>query len=111
MLVPLLTDTPLRRWKQEFVRKVASKSAQGGQEVIIYRMGDFVDLPEGPLIPNTNQIGKFSLTKVEHDGVEYRFSGVSVPKDLKCSSYSWDVICDASVMSVSEQHRLHQISA
>lgn len=36
----------------------------GEQGVIIYRMGDFVDVTYGPLIPCTSHIDKFALTKV-----------------------------------------------
>lgn len=40
------------------------ETENGEQGVIIYRMGDFVDITYGPLIPCTNHIDKFALTKV-----------------------------------------------
>lgn len=49
--------------------------------------------------------------QVECRDSEYRFIGVSVPKDLKCSSYSWDLICNASVMSNINQRELVETSS
>ncbi|VBB34127.1 unnamed protein product, partial [Acanthocheilonema viteae] len=90
-------------WKQKLVHEMKHETENGEQGVIIYRMGDFVDITYGPLIPYTSHIDKFALTKVEHKDSEYRFIGVSVPKELKCSSYSWDLICNASVMPPVKQ--------
>ncbi|CAG9531090.1 unnamed protein product [Cercopithifilaria johnstoni] len=93
-------------WKQKLVHEVKHETEDGKQGVIIYRMGDFVDLTYGPLIPHTSHIDKFALTKVEQEGSEYCFVGVSVPKELKCSSYSWDLICNASVMPPVKRRKL-----
>lgn len=46
------------------------------------------------------------IFQMEHENSEYRFIGVSVPKELKCSSYSWDLICNASVMPPVKQRKL-----
>ncbi|VDO35270.1 unnamed protein product [Onchocerca flexuosa] len=97
-------------WKQELVHEMKHEAENGEQGVIIYRMGDFVDITYGPLIPNTSHIDKFALTKVEHKNFEYRFIGVSVPKALKCSSYSWDLICNASVMPSVKERKLLEAS-
>ncbi|EFO16568.2 hypothetical protein LOAG_11937 [Loa loa] len=97
-------------WKQELVHKMKHETENGEQGVIIYRMGDFVDVTYGPLIPYTSHIDKFALTKVEYKNSEYHFIGVSVPKELKCSSYSWDLICNASIMSPVQQRKLLQAS-
>uniref|UniRef100_A0A915PK44 Uncharacterized protein n=1 Tax=Setaria digitata TaxID=48799 RepID=A0A915PK44_9BILA len=86
--------------KQKLVHEMKHETENSGEGVIIYRMGDFVDITYGPLIQCTSHIDKFAVTKVECDSFEYRFIGVSVPKELKCSSYSWDLICNASVMPV-----------
>lgn len=40
------------------------KTENGEQGVVIYRVGDFVDITYGPLIPYTSHIDKFALTKV-----------------------------------------------
>lgn len=48
--------------------------------------------------------------QVEYDNSEYRFIGVSIPKELKCSSYSWDLICNASVTPFVEQPKLLKVS-
>lgn len=96
--------------KQELLHEIKQETDNGEQGVIIYRMGDFVDITYGPLIPCTSHIDKFAVTKVEHENSEYRFIGVSIPKELKCSSYSWDIICNASVMPPVKQQKLLKAS-
>ncbi|VDM98139.1 unnamed protein product [Onchocerca ochengi] len=98
-------------WKQELVHEMKHEAENGEEGVNIYRMGDFVDITYGPLIPYTSHIDKFALTKVEHENFEYRFIGVSVPKALKCSSYSWDLICNASVMPPVKERKLLEASS
>ncbi|MCP9259019.1 hypothetical protein DINM_002001 [Dirofilaria immitis] len=96
--------------KQELIHEIKHETGNNEQGIIIYRMDDFVDIAYGPLIPNTSHIDKFALTKVEHENSEYRFIGVSIPKALKCSSYSWDLICNASVMSDVKEQKLLESS-
>ncbi|VDM22669.1 unnamed protein product [Wuchereria bancrofti] len=96
--------------KQELLHEIKQETNNGEQGVIIYRMGDFVDITYGPLIPCTSHVDKFAVTKVEHENSQYRFIGVSIPKELKCSSYSWDIICDASVIPPVKQQKLLKTS-
>lgn len=68
-------------------------SCQG--RVTVYRCGGLIDISIGPMISNTNQIGRISLAAVhpfdtqssEHKGIFYRFQGVSLPQQLPLSSY------------------------
>lgn len=70
--------------------------ADAGQgKVTIYRCGGLTDVSVGPMISNTNQIGRISLAAVhpfdsqseQHKGIFYRFQGVSLPHQLPLSSY------------------------
>lgn len=65
-------------------------------DVMVYKMGDHVDITDGPLIANTRQIGRFAVTDVEQKSGTFYFYGVSIPSSQKCSSFSWDLLVDAS---------------
>ena len=41
---------------------IAAADSQG--RVTVYRIGNFVDISQGPLVANTSQIGRFTITKV-----------------------------------------------
>ncbi|VDM43536.1 unnamed protein product [Toxocara canis] len=65
-------------------------------EVTLYKVGEHVDVSEGPLIANTRQIGRFAVTGVDYVNSLYHFSGVSLPSIAKCTSYSWDLLIEAA---------------
>ncbi|VDN02346.1 unnamed protein product [Thelazia callipaeda] len=92
--------------KQEMVHEMKHQNENGQLGVVIYQMSDFVDITYGPLIPCTAHIGKFAITKVENEKSDYRFIGVSIPRELRCSSYSWDIICNASTVTHGGEERL-----
>ncbi|VDK21955.1 unnamed protein product [Anisakis simplex] len=68
-------------------------------DVILCKVGEHVDVVEGPVISNTRQIGRFAVTGVDYVDAQYHFRGVSLPSPVKCSSYSWDLIVNAATVS------------
>lgn len=70
-----------------------NESSQG--RVTVYRCGGLVDISIGPMISNTSQIGRITLTSVhpfdtevnDFKGLFYRFQGVSLPQQLPISSF------------------------
>lgn len=69
-------------------------------KVTVYRCGGLLDISIGPMISNTDQIGRISLAAVhpfesdsdQFEGVFYRFQGVSLPQQLPVSSYIYQNI-------------------
>ena len=53
----------LFRFKSAQIPLIAAKSPSGSS-VTLYRMADHIDITAGPLIANTNQIGRFNIVKV-----------------------------------------------
>ena len=51
------------RFKSAQIPLIAAKSPSGSS-VTLYRMADHIDITAGPLIANTNQIGRFNIVKV-----------------------------------------------
>lgn len=75
-----------------------NSSCQG--KITVYRCGGLFDISIGPMISNTNLIGRITLaavhpiesTESEHKGILYRFQGVSLPQELPLSSYLYQNI-------------------
>ena len=51
--------------------------------MVLYRVGDLVDASRGPMIANTGQLGRVSITAVHriHDSV-HRVQGVALPSAI-----------------------------
>lgn len=68
------------------------------QTIRLYRMGNYVDFIKGPLVGNTSQLQRFSVTavhQVESDmyGKVYRFQALALPTDLKMHWWAWEFLC------------------
>lgn len=69
-------------------------------KISVYRCGGLLDMSVGPMIGNTNQIGRITLAAVHpfdsnteaYKGLFYRFQGVSLPQQLPLSSYMYQNI-------------------
>lgn len=75
-------------------------SNQNSDKITVYRCGGLLDMSVGPMISNTNHIGRISLASVHSyetksndlEGVFYRFQGVSTPNQLPISSFLYQNI-------------------
>ncbi len=58
------------------------------KDISVYKMGEFVDLANGPMIANTSLIGRFNLTNIfdiesSTYGTIQRTQAVSIPSQLQ----------------------------
>nr|CAD7610087.1 unnamed protein product [Timema genevievae] len=71
------------RHKSQQIPHIASQISHDNK-VILYRVGDHVDISRGPMVGDTSFIGRCTFTavhKIETDqGQFYRFQGVALPK-------------------------------
>jgi len=106
------------RFKHAQIPSIAA-SSHSGSSVTLYRMGDHVDITRGPLIANTNQIGRFTLSAI-HDiesdlGKLQRVQGLAIPKQLPMHYWSFELLAkrsanlnDAPVPTKPEEKIAHQ---
>ena len=64
------------------------KKMNDNDSLIVYKMGDFVDISQGPMISNTSLIGRFEVTGVfdlptSSYGKIQRIQGISIPYQLR----------------------------
>lgn len=57
------------------------------KEITVYKLGEFVDISEGPMIADTSLIGRFNLTNIfdvesSKFGKIQRTQGISIPSQL-----------------------------
>ncbi|XP_026477028.1 39S ribosomal protein L39, mitochondrial-like [Ctenocephalides felis] len=71
--------------------------------ITVYRAGTHVDISRGPMISNTNLLGKTSIMSlhkitntdtVSEGGQLYRLQGVSLPKELMMNHFAYGIIED-----------------
>lgn len=64
----------------------------------LYRIGDYIDISRGPMISNTQHLGRASITAVHQivDDVEgftfYRVQGVALPKDIIINHFAYNIL-------------------
>ncbi|XP_057664271.1 39S ribosomal protein L39, mitochondrial [Diorhabda carinulata] len=67
-------------------------------KVTLFRAGTHIDISKGPMIPNTNQIGRITVAnviKLNTDfpgGPIYRFQGVALPKPLVLNHFAYGIL-------------------
>ncbi|XP_057330603.1 39S ribosomal protein L39, mitochondrial [Microplitis mediator] len=80
-----------------FKSKQIPDIAKGNNEkVTLYRMGEHVDISKGPMVGNSNIVGRFTMTaihKIEKEGIEMlRFQGVALPRGVLLNHYMYGIL-------------------
>ncbi|XP_064106724.1 large ribosomal subunit protein mL39-like [Macrobrachium nipponense] len=83
------------QYKRAQVPNIAAHGEKGNS-VVLYRVGDFVDMSRGPLISNTCHMGKVSIVSVHpmkvDSGELLRFQGVALPKGFMMNHFSFGIL-------------------
>ncbi|KAH3692686.1 hypothetical protein DPMN_193840 [Dreissena polymorpha] len=84
------------RFKREQIPDIAQKHKQ--KRVVLYRMGEHIDITSGPLIANTSQLYRFQVAQIHHIksrrfGPLQRVQGIAMPSALHMHWWSWDLLC------------------
>ncbi|XP_050415778.1 39S ribosomal protein L39, mitochondrial [Patella vulgata] len=81
-------------FKSQQIPYIAESS---GSKVVVYRVGDHVDISSGPCIASTNQIGRFNVTAAHQIdtpdyGKLYRVQGLGLPSQVMMHYWSYDIL-------------------
>jgi len=81
------------KYKKEQIPQI-SKASPTGNSLVLYRIGDFVDISRGPMMSNTDLLGKCTITSLfplkEAKDISpsiYRVQGVAIPSGFHVSLY------------------------
>lgn len=67
-------------------------------KITLYKVDKHIDISKGPMIPNTNHLGRITITNVLKvnnvfsDGPIYRFQGVALPKSIVLNHFAYSII-------------------
>lgn len=72
--------------------------------VTVYRVGHHIDISRGPMIANTNILGRCSITSVHQlvpSETLYRFQGIALPKTLILNHFAYRILEERAKKMVS----------
>lgn len=86
--------------KKEQLPSISSKNY--GQ-IIVYRVGDHVDISRGPMVGSTSFLGKCTVSAVhevctEGDNVFYRAQGVALPTGFPLNHFAYEILQNRSML-------------
>lgn len=81
--------------------KLKQLNGMARERVTVYRLGDHIDISVGPMISNSNQVGRCAVTAVHSvkstDGVPlFRFQGLALPDTLRMNQFAYNLLVDKS---------------
>lgn len=83
------------KFKTHQIPQMAAQSTSGNT-VVVYRIGDFVEVSRGPMIANTSLLGKVSIVAVHpiesSEGQLFRVQGVALPKGFMLNHFSYGLL-------------------
>lgn len=83
------------RFKKIQIPHIAAQSSSGNT-VVLYKVGDFVEISCGPMISNTSYLGKVSVVAVHpietNEGQLFRVQGVALPKGFMLNHFSYGLL-------------------
>ncbi len=76
------------------------------RDITVYKLGEFVDVSNGPMIGDTSLMGRFSVTNIydiesEKNGLLQRIQGVSIPSQLQLHSWTYNLLVERASKKTS----------
>nr|AEE63539.1 unknown [Dendroctonus ponderosae] len=80
-------------------QQIPDIAAHNSNKVTLFKVGSHIDISRGPMLPNTNQMGRVTVTnaiKLDTDIKEpiYRFQGVALPRSIRINHFAYSLIED-----------------
>lgn len=84
-------DNPFKK------EQLPSISNQNNGRVILYRIGEHIDISRGPMIGNSNLLGKCTISSIhqlttENDFTYYRVQGVALPIGFNLNHFTYGIL-------------------
>ncbi|KAL2746356.1 hypothetical protein V1477_004726 [Vespula maculifrons] len=84
-------------FKFEQIPDIAAHSVDN--KITLYRVGDHIDISKGPMISNTNIIGRCTVAAIhklisDNNEIIYRFQGIAIPKGILLNHFAYSILED-----------------
>lgn len=93
LALQMFSDNQFKKIQIPFI---AAQSSSSGNTVVLYKMGNFVEISCGPMISNTSHLGKVSVTAAHpietNKGQLYRIQGVALPKGFLLNHFAYSLL-------------------
>ncbi|XP_030751079.1 39S ribosomal protein L39, mitochondrial [Sitophilus oryzae] len=79
-------------------QQIPDIAAHNSDKITLFKAGPHIDISRGPMLPNTNHIGRITVTnviKLDTDiegGSIYRFQGVALPRTIALNHFAYGLI-------------------
>lgn len=73
-------------------------AAHNGEKITLFKAGQHIDISRGPMLPNTNHLGRITVTNVIKLDTDikgnpiYRFQGVALPRTIMLNHFAYGLI-------------------
>ncbi|XP_078036429.1 mitochondrial ribosomal protein L39 [Augochlora pura] len=85
----IFQDNPIK------VQQIPNIAKANNDKLVLYRAKDHIDISKGPMVGNTDLIGRCTITAVHKvprtEGI-YRFQGVALPKGVLLNHYAYSLL-------------------
>lgn len=103
-------DLALEMFKDNPYKREQLPSISKSGSVVLYRVGQHVDISRGPMIANTSFLGKCTVSSVhqvaeESESMLYRVQGVALPTGFIVNHVAYGILEDRSRKPVSRMYR------
>lgn len=85
----IFEDNPIKLQQIPNIAKVNQ------EKVVLYRVGQHIDISKGPMVGNTNLIGRctvIAVHKVSQNDSIYRFQGIALPRGVFLNHYAYGIL-------------------
>lgn len=92
------TDLALQMFEDSKYKKEQLPSISRDGVVVLYRVGDFIDISRGPMMGSTSHLGKTSivathkLEEIDAENAFYRVQGVALPKKVVLNHVAYGIL-------------------
>ncbi|KAL1514083.1 hypothetical protein ABEB36_003403 [Hypothenemus hampei] len=79
-------------------KQIPDIAAHNGDKITLFKVGPHIDISRGPMLPNTNHLGRVTVTNVIKLNTDiegspvYRFQGVALPKVINLNHFAYGLI-------------------
>lgn len=80
-------------------KQIPNIAANNGGKITLFKAGHHVDISKGPMITNTNHLGRITITNVFKLNTDlpsgqpiYRFQGVALPRSIVINHFAYNIL-------------------
>lgn len=89
LALDMFQDNPIK------MTQIPDIAKTNNSKIILYRIGDYIDISKGPMVGNSSLIGRCTIAavhKIPEKENLYRFQGVALPKGIVLNQYAYGLL-------------------